>query len=200
VEWVHLSPASARIFKKWGVGALKSPLIAAAAVLLSAGASAATYQPGPQQGAREGVQTRVQAVERVRSLFARVDANRDGAITPEERQAARAQLQASRGQRGAQLFERLDANRDNVISREEWARAQGVRADRQAARGERGQGVARRDRGLLRADLNRDQKITLEEAESAALQRFDWADLNRDGQVTRAERQQRQQQRGQARN
>jgi hypothetical protein len=48
---------------------------------------------------------------------------------------------------------------------------------------------------LRAADANRDQRISLAEAEAAALQRFERLDLNRDGRVTREERQQARQQR-----
>jgi hypothetical protein len=44
------------------------------------------------------------------------------------------------------------------------------------------------------ADLNRDNRVSLQEATTAALQHFDRADLNRDGQVTPQERQQMRQQ------
>jgi Ca2+-binding EF-hand superfamily protein len=143
-------------------------------------------------------------------MFARIDANRDGFVTAEEGQALRGRAlgqrpggpmarQAGRDA-GAARFERLDTNRDNMISRDEWARAQATRGERRAERGQRGgQRMAMRGRmggAMLRlADANRDGRISLAEAEGAALQRFDRVDLNRDGQVTRDERQQLRQQR-----
>jgi hypothetical protein len=39
------------------------------------------------------------------------------------------------------------------------------------------------------ADVNRDARVSLQEATIAAYQRFDLADLNRDGRLTREERQ-----------
>jgi hypothetical protein len=63
----------------------------------------------------------------------------------------------------------------------------------------RGQRMAMRGRmggAMLRAaDANRDQRLSLAEAEAAALRRFDRVDINRDGRVTRDERQQVRQQR-----
>jgi hypothetical protein len=48
------------------------------------------------------------------------------------------------------------------------------------------------------ADLNKDGKISVAEAQSVALQRFDRADLNHDGKLTPEERKQaRQQPKGQ---
>jgi len=50
------------------------------------------------------------------------------------------------------------------------------------------------------ADANKDGRVTLQEAQAAALRHFDMADANRDGQITQDERQQlRQLMRGQHR-
>jgi Ca2+-binding EF-hand superfamily protein len=201
------------IEKRANGGNIMKTILAGAALLLAATAASAQVAPYAQDGAREGVQTRSEAVERARTMFARVDANRDGFITMEEGRALRAQAGQRRGgQRVArggqagrgQMFERLDTNRDNVISRDEFARAQELRGQRAGAREQRmAQRTAMRGRmggAMLRAaDANRDQRISLAEAETAALRRFDRVDLNRDGQVTRDERQQLRQQRGQAR-
>jgi hypothetical protein len=47
------------------------------------------------------------------------------------------------------------------------------------------------------ADANRDGRVSLQEAQTAALQHFDMMDANRDGQVTPQERgQMRQQMKG----
>lgn len=186
-------------------------------ILLGAGlllaGTAAAAQVAPIAAPRDGVQTRTEAVERARAMFARVDANRDGFITTDEGRAVRAQMGQRRGgermamgqNRGAargMMFERLDANRDNVISRDEWARAEALRGERRAdgqRAGMRAQRMAMRGRvggAMLRqADTNRDQRISLAEAEAAAVQRFDRADLNRDGRVTQDERQRARQQR-----
>jgi hypothetical protein len=44
------------------------------------------------------------------------------------------------------------------------------------------------------ADANKDGRVSLQEAQTAALQHFDMADLNHDGRITREERMQRMQQ------
>ena len=173
-------------------------------LLLDATAAGAQVAPYAQNANRDGVQTRSEVVERARTMFSRVDANRDGFITMEEGRALRAQAgqrrggqrMAGGGQAGrAWMFERLDTNRDNVISRDEFARAQELRGQRAGqGAGQRGQRLAMRGRmggPMLRAaDANGDQRISLAEAETAALQRFDRVDLNRDGRVTGEERQQ----------
>lgn len=183
-------------------------------LLLAATAAGAQLAPTPSVAPRDGVQTRAEVVERTRTMFARVDSNRDGFITQDETQAVRGQMRQrmqglrQQGQRvgqagGAQLFDRLDTNRDNVISRDEWARAEAERGERRAEGGRRGmmgQRMAMRGRmgggAMLRlADTNRDQRVSLAEAQAAAVQRFDRVDLNRDGRVTRDERQQARQQR-----
>lgn len=184
---------------------MKKTLFAAAAVILGATAAGAQVAPPVGNMAQGGIQTRNAAVERVRTMFARVDANRDGAITREEaatvgggKARGARQARAADPARRARAFERLDANRDNMISRDEWARAEGARAERRAARPQRAQRMAMRGRmggAMLRAaDANRDSRVTLQEAEQAALQRFDRVDANRDGQITPAERQQARQQ------
>jgi Ca2+-binding EF-hand superfamily protein len=43
------------------------------------------------------------------------------------------------------------------------------------------------------ADANRDGRVTLQEAQAAALRHFDMADVNHDGQITPDERKQMRQ-------
>ena len=50
--------------------------------------------------------------------------------------------------------------------------------------------------GMMRlADLDRDGRVSLQEATASALQRFDRVDANRDGQITPDERRQQREQR-----
>lgn len=148
------------------------------------------------------------------SFLARLDTNRDGQVTRAEfdaRRAARAQAQAQaqastpqRAQRGEQMFARFDADRNGAITRAELDAAHQLRGQRIANRTERKQKrVAKGGRfgghmfGM--ADANKDGRVTLQEAQSAALHHFDMADANKDGQVTREERRQmRQNMRGHA--
>jgi Ca2+-binding EF-hand superfamily protein len=111
------------------------------------------------------------------------------------------------------MFDRVDVNHDGSISREEFAAHHQVRIEKRVAvrggkaadatagrRMHRGHGMA----GMMmlkNADSNKDGRVTLAEAEGAALHHFDTADANHDGQVTRAERRQmRQQMRAERRN
>jgi Ca2+-binding EF-hand superfamily protein len=127
-------------------------------------------------------------------FFERLDTNRDGQVTRAELDTARAQRKAANQQRGEGVFARLDSNRDGAISRAEFDAARQLRAN-----------AGQRQRPGLRmagfgahmftmADANKDGRVTLQEATTAALQDFDMADANRDGQVTPQERQQLHQQ------
>ena len=109
------------------------------------------------------------------------------------------------GDRGA-MFDRLDTNKDGNISRKEFTTAHPqvreqrvfVMRDRQGARGEHAPGTKMRmhrmggagfgGRMFEMADGNKDGRISLAEAQSAALAHFDRADTNRDGRITPDER------------
>ena len=177
---------------------------AAAFALLAAPSLAQPAAGGPQRAAEV---TRAQVETRVRDMFARVDANRDGFVTQGEAQAvrgaARADRRENRGERREAVFARLDANRDGSISRTEFL-ARGDRADRGERRGLRAERRADRlerrgQRGGLmarlggkrfeRIDANKDGRISLAEVTTQRLRAFDRADTNRDGRVTREERQ-----------
>ncbi|QIK97283.1 hypothetical protein G7076_11080 [Sphingomonas sp. HDW15A] len=155
-------------------------------------------------------QTRDGVVAMVREHFTQMDSNRDGFLTRDEMQAMRGERHAKRmamrgktaGTPGAGAFERLDTNRDNMISREEF---DSMRTMRQAHRGERagkrGQHMAMRGPGMMmrRADADKDGRVTLAEAQAAAVRHFDMVDVNHDGRITPEERQQMRQQRMQQR-
>ena len=114
--------------------------------------------------------------------------------------------------RGA-IFDRLDTNHDGSISRQEFMAGQpqvrervmvlrdgpggaaGMAGGPAAARMKmhmHGAGMGRGFGGHLfdKADANHDGRLTLQEAEAAALEHFDKADLNHDGKITPDERQQ----------
>jgi Ca2+-binding EF-hand superfamily protein len=238
-----------------------------AAVLLTTVAPAIAQNAAGSAPRAAEVQTRAEVTARVQKQFARVDADRNGAITQAEVAAARAdrsarmasraarqaQRSATRAQRNvdpAQRFARLDANRDGQLTRPEFDAARAARAERRAAANKpagtgarsgerffarldtnrdgaisqaefqvRGQGAEERAQRQAKraqrvasrpqhggrfggkmfelADANKDGRLTLQEAQSAALHHFDMADANKDGQVTRDERRHmRQQMRG----
>src|SRR5690349_24765266 len=85
-------------------------------------------------------------------------------------------------------------------SRQEWDARTAQRQQRAVAKGAEGARAGKRGmhgfggRMFEMADANRDGRVSLQEAQSAALQHFDMVDANRDGQVTPEERGQMRQQ------
>ena len=204
-------------------------LLAGAAVLMAGGvAFAQTPAPAPATPDAPKVRvmrapmktmTRDEAVSHVRDMFARLDTNRDGFVTREEAQAAhkkmagemRDKMRKRFAERRGETFDRLDTNHDGSISRQEFmaqSQAGGRRAfgmrDGAAGTPMRMHRVAMRmgfgGRMFDVADANHDGRVTLAEAQAAALAHFDRADLNHDGKITPEERQQaREQMRAQRR-
>ncbi|MEO6582352.1 MAG: EF-hand domain-containing protein [Sphingomicrobium sp.] len=198
----------------------------AAAVVAMAPAAAqmappAQVAPHGQTHAWQGrakVQTRGEVAAHVRTMFDRVDANRDGSLSKAEAEAAKgkrgqwAGRRMHRGGAGGQranpdaAFERMDANRDGAVSRAEFDASHAQRQQKMAARDHNGDGRPdgrRMGKGHRMggiggmgghmfefADGNRDGRVTLQEATNAALRHFDTADVNRDGQLTPQERMQ----------
>lgn len=161
------------------------------------------------------VMTRADVDARIRTHFARVDVNRDGFVTTEEmtvqRGARKAHRQARKGQgmgHGAMrdpnvAFDRLDTNRDGMIARDEFARGHQVRVEKRVVMnhgGAPGQPGAMHMNGhgkgggmmggamLKMADMNRDGRVSLQEASAGAMRHFDMVDTNRDGRITPDER------------
>lgn len=190
---------------------MKKLLIGGAVLALAVPALAQVAPaPAPQMQRTEKNQTRADVQAKIAKHFARVDANRDGFVTKAEADSAAQAFRGKRAERGKErradrrehAFERLDANRDGTISRPEFDAAQAQRQQRVAQRDHNGDG--RPDRkgfghGGMRgfgghmfdmADANKDGRVTLQEAQSAALHHFDMVDTNRDGQITREERMQ----------
>jgi hypothetical protein len=129
--------------------------------------------------------TRVQAQTKADEMFAKMDANNDGAITQADREARR---QAMR----TKMFDALDTDKNGQISRNEFMakhdmkKGQMGKHDRGDKRGKWG----KHDRGGMQgmADTNKDGSISKAEFTAAALARFDKNDANKDGTVTAEER------------
>jgi Ca2+-binding EF-hand superfamily protein len=198
---------------------IKSTLLAAAATLLLAGtASAQDTRAGgrlDRDGDKRVSLAELQAAQAER--FTRLDTNRDGQLTRDERQAGRQAMRAERAaqrvERQAEMFSRRDADRDGGLSLAEAPKKIGphfahVDADRngrlspqelQAARtmlrGERGPKSVKADRP--RVDANGDGAVSRAEFDAQLRVRFARMDADRDGFITRAERKAvRQQRRG----
>jgi Ca2+-binding EF-hand superfamily protein len=185
---------------------MKKLLIGGAALALAVPALAQVATAPTPQAKHAKIQTRAEMQAKVGKYFARVDADRDGFVTKTEADTA---MQAFRGKRAEKrterradrrehAFERIDVNRDGAISKAEWDARQAKRQQRVAARDHDGDGRSDGRHGmhgfggqmLAMADANKDGRVTLQEAQAAALQHFDMVDTNRDGQITREERKQ----------
>ena len=186
---------------------MKKLLMGGAALALAVPALAQVASaPAPKTQNAAKIHARADVQAKVAKHFARVDANRDGFVTKAEADAA---VQAFRGKRAEKrterrehAFERIDVNGDGAITKAEWDAKQTKRQERVAARDHDGDGRADRARAgghgmggfgghmFDMADANKDGRVTLQEAQAAALQHFNMADTNRDGQITREERKQ----------
>ena len=135
------------------------------------------------------------APKRAARMFDRLDTDHDGKITQAELEAERAARLAASGKSGkvsrratsSSLFQHADANKDGIVTRAEFdaAIASGKIKLRQANM--RGSAIVRL---FDVADANNDGRVSLDEAQQAALRQFDSADLNHDGVLTPDERRQ----------
>lgn len=132
------------------------------------------------------------APTRAAKMFDRLDANHDGQITSAEADAARSARKAAVAKRpkpshSSSLFAEADTNKDGIVTRAEFDSA--TASGKIKLRHSRMRGSAM-IRMFDAADANKDGRVSLEEAQAAALQRFDAADLNHDGVLTPDERRQ----------
>jgi hypothetical protein len=163
--------------------------------------------------------TRDEVANHVGKLFAKLDTNHDGFITKDEVDAMHhkmgemhADIEKRMGDHGVMMgdrgaiFDRLDANKDGNISRQEFlASRPETREERVIIMRDGGADRAAGGPGMMRmhgasmgfgghlfamADANKDGRVSLAEAQAAALAHFDRADLNHDGKITPDERQQ----------
>src|SRR6185295_15394952 len=152
-------------------------LMSGAALFAVAGIALAQGGPGPDRRGPDGDVTSQQAIAHVDEMFARLDANHDGRVTPEE---MRAMGEHRREEMRQHMFDRIDANHDGNISREEFAEAHAMHRGPGGPDGPGGRGMRMfGDQGF----------VTLEQMRARALERFDRADANHDGTLTAEERQ-----------
>lgn len=189
--------------KKLLIGVAALAIVTPGIAQVAQQATAPQAQPAPRA---TKVHTRADVQAKVAEHFTRLDSNRDGFVTQAEAQAAREQFKAHfrerAGERREVAFDKLDSNKDGAISKSEWDAKTAQREQRIAARDKDGDGK-RDHRGMgMRgmggfgghmfemADADRDGRVSLQEAQTAALKHFDMVDANRDGQITPDERRQ----------
>lgn len=134
------------------------------------------------------------APNRAAKMFDRLDFNHDGQITQADVDAARAARlaksgkQPKAGRRGtSSLFAKADGNKDGIVTRAEFEAATASGKVKVRHSNMRGSAIVRL---FDLADVNKDGRVSLQEAQQAALQHFDAADLNHDGVLTPDERRQ----------
>lgn len=151
--------------------------------------------------------TRADATARADARFDRLDADKDGKLTGQDR-AARAKERADR------MFAALDTDKNGQISRTEFdagrAKAHEGFAERRQAKAEAGKmgehrghqmrghrwggrmgtmgGSGGGEGWFAKADANKDGKLTLAEMQAGPLQWFDSVDANKDGTISPEER------------
>lgn len=140
--------------------------------------------------------TRTEVQTRVKTHFAEMDTNKDGAVTQTEIDAGRT---AKMAERQGEMFTKMDTDKNGSISRAEFDahHASMMRGGHGGMGGHHGRnmksgghdGMARLGgRMFTMADANKDGKVTEAEATAAALSRFDQADTNKDGTIGDDER------------
>jgi Ca2+-binding EF-hand superfamily protein len=127
------------------------------------------------------------APKRIEKAFDRLDTNHDGRITQAEADATRSKRSSGKRRGSSTLFARADANKDGVVTRAEYEAAVASGKIKSRHANMRGSAIARL---FDQADVNKDGRLSLEEAQNAALKQFDAADLNHDGVLTPDERRQ----------
>jgi hypothetical protein len=171
-------------------------LLSGAALLAVAGIAGAQDGPGPDRPGPHGDVTRQQVIAHTDEMFARLDADRDGRVTPDE---MRAMGEHRRDEMRQHMFERLDVNHDGNVSRDEFAAAHERHDGPDGPGGHAGMGPPpggpdgpegpAHGRGMHGGGMFGAEGATLEQMRAHAVERFDRADANHDGVLTVAERQ-----------
>lgn len=141
------------------------------------------------------------AVEaKIKTHFAKVDANADGYIVKAEAEAAHGKIMGDMRDRH---FKSMDANGDGSISRAEFdarhgsgaaAGGEGHEGEHKVGMMQHGSHMGPRARGMMghhmfeRADADKDGRVSLAEALAKPMAHFDKVDANKDGTITPEER------------
>lgn len=188
----------------WIVGAAMASVLAVTGL--------AHAMPGDHDGRMGPPKTRAELQAKITEHFKQADANKDGAVTKAEADAAREAMKSKfaehRAERRSEHFAKLDADKNGQLSKEEFSapRERGDHKDGDRAGGGDGHGgkhwghrgmrghhgamaMGMRGPWFERADANKDGKVTLAEASAGPLEMFDKADANKDGTISPEEHQ-----------
>jgi hypothetical protein len=186
-------------------------ILTGSAVLLSIPALAAMkhggtgHHGGPGRAMMMGMDpakpvARAEIESMVKAHFAKIDTNKDGFLIKDEVAAAHQAMMAER--RDAD-FKDMDTDGNGAIARAEYDAQLAAHHPDKAAEGHQGMGLDHKDMGhgreragtggiaermFLRADVDKDGRVSLAEALAKPLQHFDQSDSNKDGVLTPAER------------
>lgn len=144
---------------------------------------AAAHQRG--EAGRDRTVTRAQFVDARVARLTELDANGDGSVSVEERQAA---MQARRAERADARFAKLDANSDGSISRAEFDAGSAVRGERSAGAARMAHRGGNRHAMRVRGPARQAGPVVISDVAAKLGEQFDKLDANRDGVVTADER------------
>ncbi|RZJ44113.1 MAG: EF-hand domain-containing protein, partial [Brevundimonas sp.] len=135
---------------------------------------------------QDGRISRAEFVSRRLDRLTAADTDRNGTVTPEERQGQR---QAGRQQRAEARFARLDADNDGRLTREEFTAVRGPRADHAARPGRDHARPGRHGpRDAHAGSRNQRGPVVIAEMQARSEQAFARLDADNDGFVTTEER------------
>lgn len=190
-------------------GALAAMALAAGGIAVAQGPDGPGHHGmrGPHHGGvvmmadanKDGNLTKAEVTKAVNDRFTAMDVNKDGKLTPEDRQLRRQQRQDA-------WFASADTDKNGQLSRAEFGAARDARAEGRGGPDGEGRGFGREGRGGFgkfghghgfgrggfgpgRADVNKDGVVTRDEMLAQAMTMFTAADTDKDGTVTAAERQ-----------
>jgi hypothetical protein len=126
---------------------------------------------------KDGAVTRAELTAALETRFARLDVNKDGKLSKEDRDLARQQLLDAR-------FAEMDSDKNGQISRAEFDAAHQHRDGQHDRMGHGGRGWGHKGPGRGMIDADRDGTLTKAEFMARPLALFDQADANKDGKVT----------------